>query len=174
MSNFKNSSHSDLPSSEGSKVSLLGELKRLASRLSRSIKRGSTIAALVTASLLAAHTVSAQLATPSVAAVPPPLSSVPIPLPDNLEDFVRDKTAAIALGKALFWDMQLGSDGKETCATCHFHAGADSRKKNQLNPGLLRVNQDARPNPDIIFQSERAKLHADASGLSIPQAGRPE
>ena len=41
------------------------------------------------------------------------------------------------LGKALFWDMQVGSDGVQACATCHFRAGADPRKKNQVSPGLL-------------------------------------
>ena len=33
---------------------------------------------------------------------------------------------AIALGKALFWDQQAGSDGI-ACASCHFAAGADTR-----------------------------------------------
>ena len=63
------------------------------------------------------------------------LRSVPVPTPSNLGDFVKDKTAAIALGKALFWDMQAGGDGRVACASCHFQAGADSRSKNQLNPG---------------------------------------
>jgi cytochrome c peroxidase len=48
--------------------------------------------------------------------------------------FVKDKAAAIELGKALFWDMQVGSDGVTACATCHFSAGADLRSRNQLNP----------------------------------------
>ena len=39
------------------------------------------------------------------------LKTVPVPLPDNLDQFVRDRDAAIQLGKALFWDMQVGSDG---------------------------------------------------------------
>ncbi|MBI2832702.1 MAG: hypothetical protein HYX79_10650 [Chloroflexi bacterium] len=43
---------------------------------------------------------------------------------------------AIVLGKALFWDTQVGSDGM-SCASCHFHAGADNRTKNQLGPGIL-------------------------------------
>lgn len=59
-----------------------------------------------------------------------------IPAPSNLVEFVRDNTATIRLGKALFWDMQVGSDGVMSCATCHFKAGADSRSKNQLNPGF--------------------------------------
>lgn len=40
------------------------------------------------------------------------------------------------LGKALFWDMQVGGDGVQACATCHYHAGADNRAVNQLSPGL--------------------------------------
>lgn len=68
---------------------------------------------------------------------PAHLASVPVPEPPNLGDFIRDKQAAIILGKALFWDMQAGSDGIQACATCHFHAGADNRSRNQLSPGLL-------------------------------------
>jgi cytochrome c peroxidase len=64
------------------------------------------------------------------------LKSVPVQEPRNLSKFIRDKDAAIALGKALFWDMQTGSDGVQSCATCHYHAGADSRSFNTLNPGM--------------------------------------
>ena len=69
----------------------------------------------------------------------PSLSDTPVPRPPNLGEFIRDEEAAKALGKALFWDMQVGSDGVQACATCHFRAGADPRKKNQVSPGLLRV-----------------------------------
>ncbi|OGT97086.1 MAG: hypothetical protein A2X80_14140 [Geobacteraceae bacterium GWB2_52_12] len=62
------------------------------------------------------------------------LKSVPVPKPVNLAQYVADEAAAIRLGKALFWDMQLGSDGLTTCATCHFHAGADSRTRNSSSP----------------------------------------
>ncbi len=57
-----------------------------------------------------------------------------VPLPPDLCDFVKDEAAAIRLGKAWFWDQQAGSDGLTACATCHFHAGADPRSKNQLSP----------------------------------------
>ena len=53
---------------------------------------------------------------------------------------VKDPAALIRLGKALFWDMQAGSDGVQACATCHFNAGADSRSKNQISPGLHDTN----------------------------------
>lgn len=66
-----------------------------------------------------------------------------VPLPPNLEEYVVDRQAAVQLGKALFWDMQVGSDGVQACASCHFHAGADDRSKNTLNPreGLLDEQQ---------------------------------
>ncbi|MDO8587929.1 MAG: cytochrome c peroxidase [Armatimonadota bacterium] len=57
--------------------------------------------------------------------------------PANETDFVVDRTAAIQLGKALFWDMQVGSDGVQSCGTCHFNNGVDNRTRNQLNPNHL-------------------------------------
>src|SRR6185369_14391171 len=76
---------------------------------------------------------------------------VPADVPPHLAPYVKNVTAAIQLGKALFWDMQVGSDGVTACATCHYRAGADpvvgtdpkataKRDKNQLHPG-----------PDAIF-----------------------
>jgi cytochrome c peroxidase len=104
-----------------------------------------TTAAIVAAAVIAGSIVSAQVAPPSQ-----PLGSlknVPIPEPSNLGDFVKDKTAAIRLGKSLFWDMQVGSDGKQSCATCHFHAGTDSRSKNQIHPGADTIfNTGGSPN----------------------------
>jgi len=64
-----------------------------------------------------------------------PLNQIPVPEPPNLFEFVRSKAAAIKLGKALFWDMQAGSDNIQACGSCHFHAGADNRVKNTVNPG---------------------------------------
>lgn len=83
---------------------------------------------------------------------------VTLPIPVNEEDFFRTNTtglppelnpatrpgagnqlpigraAAEVLGKALFWDMQVGSDSVQACGSCHFHAGADNRTRNQRNP----------------------------------------
>ncbi len=64
-----------------------------------------------------------------------PLSTVPVPPVFGIEGILADKTAAIELGKALFWDMQAGSDDTQACASCHFNAGADSRAINEVNPG---------------------------------------
>ncbi len=61
------------------------------------------------------------------------LKTVAIPEPPGLNEYVRDRTALIALGKIFFWDMQVGSDGRTACATCHFHAGADHRPQNMLS-----------------------------------------
>ena len=65
---------------------------------------------------------------------PVALNTLPVPTPPNEGDFVRDRPSAVKLGKALFWDMQAGSDGRTACATCHYNAGADSRATNQVNP----------------------------------------
>jgi cytochrome c peroxidase len=78
-----------------------------------------------------------------------PLSVAAVPQPANLGGFVRDRTAGVALGKALFWDMQLGSDGKVACASCHFAAGADSRSKNMLSPGVQPKFLEHRPNHQL-------------------------
>ena len=57
---------------------------------------------------------------------------------DGKSPIILDNTTAIQLGKALFWDSNVGSHGV-ACATCHFHAGADRRTTNQLNPGTLHL-----------------------------------
>lgn len=69
---------------------------------------------------------------------PGSLQNVEIPMTPGLLDgdtpIVIDQKSAIQLGKALFWDINVGSDGM-ACASCHFHAGVDARSKNQLSPG---------------------------------------
>jgi cytochrome c peroxidase len=68
------------------------------------------------------------------------VSPVP-PVPPATGAFkIINQTAAIRLGKALFWDVQVGSDGEIACASCHFKAGADDRKTNTVHPG-----------PDALF-----------------------
>jgi uncharacterized protein (TIGR03437 family) len=62
----------------------------------------------------------------------PSLKTVTPPPPSGLAEFVRDQGALVILGKTLFWDLQTGSDGKVACASCHFHAGADHRRRNQI------------------------------------------
>ena len=85
-----------------------------------------------------------------------------VPIPSQIGSVVSDQTAAARLGKALFFDMSVGSDGVQACATCHFHAGADDRTKNQIDPGLTRVAGDRNGDvrgfsqavgaPDVTFE----------------------
>ena len=58
------------------------------------------------------------------------LKGVALPQRPNLSQYVADNQSLVALGKALFWDVQVGSDGQTSCATCHFHAGSDHRVTN--------------------------------------------
>ena len=68
---------------------------------------------------------------------PIPGPETPLPFRDLVAaGIVKDQGALIRLGKAFFWDMQVGSDGVQACASCHFHAGADNRSRNQISPGL--------------------------------------
>ena len=70
----------------------------------------------------------------------------------TFKQFVVNRTALQQLGKALFWDQQVGSDG-QACASCHFHAGADNRSKNQVNPGFRSTLV---PGGDIQFGFSQA------------------
>jgi cytochrome c peroxidase len=118
---------------------------------------------------VAAASALAQTADPPA---PPSLATVAVPRPANLAQFVADEAAALRLGKALFWDMQIGSDGRVACATCHFHAGADSRSINQVNPGLRRRDSSGAQAPDRTFgvppNSHLAKAHFPLRVLSDP------
>jgi cytochrome c peroxidase len=73
-------------------------------------------------------------------ATPLSLKGIKVPTTPGLLDgkapIITDKKAAIQLGKALFWDINVGSDGM-ACGSCHYHAGADARVSNQLSSGNL-------------------------------------
>src|SRR5437660_8155327 len=94
------------------------------------------------------------------------LKTVAVPRPANLARFIKDEQAAIALGKALFWDQQVGSDG-QSCASCHFHARADNRSKNQLDPGLRAVP------PDATFQLGGPNYQLKASDFPLHKLANP-
>ena len=66
------------------------------------------------------------------------LKGIALPRPD-LSGYVVDRSALLVLGKALFWDTQVGSDGQTACATCHFHAGADHRLTNQIAGAVTSI-----------------------------------
>ncbi len=67
---------------------------------------------------------------------------------DGNDPIVVSQEQAVILGKALFWDVNVGSDGM-ACASCHFHAGSDRRTQNQLAPGGQSYNLDQK-RPDFI------------------------
>ena len=88
---------------------------------------------LLTTELTHAHGVPA----PSLRGIKPP--KTPGLVGGEKPIIVSQKWARV-LGKALFWDMNVGSDGT-ACATCHYHAGADERSRNQLNTGDLDLDR---------------------------------
>jgi cytochrome c peroxidase len=98
------------------------------------------------------------------------LRAAAAPVPPELATFVADRARLLQLGKALFWDQQLGSDN-QSCASCHFHAGADNRSRNQVNPGFRSTlvpggdlafnNGTGAPGPRPAFGPNRQLTAAD-------------
>src|SRR6266446_3734184 len=91
------------------------------------------------------------------------------PLPD-LTGIVKSKEWALVLGKAFFWDQRVGSDGN-ACASCHFHAGADTRLTNQISPGFnditkTHLEDGEEVEGDAVFGSERSDTGDVASGTT--------
>ena len=70
-------------------------------------------------------------------------------VPSNENDYVRNRQKAAVLGKALFWEQQVGSDTVQACGSCHAHAGADNRTKNQMNPNDIQAGPAG---PDFFFE----------------------
>jgi hypothetical protein len=138
-------------------------------------RRGAMVKGAVVVGSLAVALAGIALAGEAGAQVPP-LSSLQVPGPANLADFVSDPGAAKVLGKALFWDMQVGSDGVQACATCHFRAGTDPRSKNQTGPGLLQLaikpGPVVVPDPDFDFDGLGTELQALQKGFPLPATRR--
>ncbi len=78
----------------------------------------------------------------------PSLKTVPVPRPTNLA-WLQDEAAAVALGKAFFWDMQVGSDGTMACASCHSYAGVDGRSAGMRHPGSNGVFEGGEVRPNL-------------------------
>ena len=89
------------------------------------------------------HVVRAQV---DVHKAPASLKTVVVDDPPGLLQVVKNKNAAVVLGKALYWDMQAGSDGFTACASCHHRAGADGRTRNALNTGSGMTFEIGGPN----------------------------
>lgn len=132
------------------------------------------------------------VAQPMAIVIPAPLSNIPGPNTNvtfqSLTDcttvaggfeppcLVKDQTALIALGKALFWDMQVGSDGVQACATCHFNAGADIRTTNQINPGQASEDFKHPLGGDSLFGNSTVPFTANdpvGIGFGVPPNDPP-
>ncbi|MGF1715912.1 cytochrome-c peroxidase [Photobacterium chitinilyticum] len=95
----------------------------------------------------------------------------------SLSDLVvKDQYALEKLGKALFWDTQVGSDNKVACASCHSLSGADWRTKNQFadGPGNLEVTSSDFPLNTVlgsqgVMNAEFVEINPDQSGEDICQ-----
>lgn len=82
----------------------------------------------------------------------------------------QQKLALQQMGKALFWDMQVGGDGIQACATCHYNAGADNRIEHQLSPGLKANDQVA----DLTtLNSKLTSAHFAGTTNGVPNGGMP-
>jgi cytochrome c peroxidase len=100
----------------------------------------------------------------------------------NFANKQQARLDAMVLGKALFWDMQVGSDGVQSCGTCHFHAGADNRTKNQLNPNhlgnegfsaVIDVNGHSGGNADLTVADFPFQKLADPNIAGDPKCVSP-
>lgn len=107
------------------------------------------------------------IAQPLIAALPGSLQGVPV-----LEDpqlapgagIVLDDDWSRFLGRSFFWDLQTGGDGRQACATCHYHAGVDNRILNTVNPmdGLYDVDSGG---PGGTLTSDDFNFHQFADPL---------
>jgi len=107
---------------------------------------------------------------PAVPAFGLSLKDIPVQEPTNLHAFVKGapgtpeaaaaKEKLVVLGKALYWDAQVGSDDVVACATCHFNAGADVRVTNQLNPGGIATGNPPSRVDDTDF--------GDSAQIGVP------
>jgi cytochrome c peroxidase len=99
-------------------------------------------------------------AAPLEAALPP----VPVPAENPITEPKR------VLGKILFWDEQLSSDGTVACGTCHRPAvgGADPRAAR--HPGVDKGTiDDVHGSPGIVALDSASKPYAHAVFGSAPQ-----
>lgn len=90
----------------------------------------------------------------------------------SLSDLVvKDQLALEKLGKALFWDTQVGSDNKVACASCHSLSGADWRTKNQFasGPGNMEVTLEDFPVDKIL--GSQGVVDAMFEGINSVQPG---
>jgi cytochrome c peroxidase len=98
----------------------------------------------------------------ALAASPPLWAGLP-PVPVPVENPITEPKRV--LGKILFWDEQLSSDGTVACGTCHRpgagggdprsarHPGIDKGTIDDVmgSPGIASLGHDGRPQPHALF-----------------------
>ncbi len=90
---------------------------------------------------------------------PKPLKSVKVPLPKDLDKFVKDKESAILLGKALFW-------------TCRWGATARPPAPVATSTPVWTI---ARATPLLrAGRSSVARTRLSSQGLPLPSPGQPQ
>lgn len=104
--------------------------------------------------------------------------------PTNLDSFINTGSneaerlnalrAAIALGKAFFWDPAFSSDGKVSCASCHYAAGTDHRTRGVVSlPANFAIHMPW-PDPASPEQYQPYQLSVrDLRGTSPELDGSP-
>ena len=92
----------------------------------------------------------------ALAALPP----VPVPAENPVTEPKR------VLGKMLFWDEQLSSDGSIACGTCHRPAQGGADPRVGRNPGVDKGTID-----DVLGSPGSARLDRDGRPLPRPQCG---
>ena len=91
---------------------------------------------------------------------------------------VVNQSLAVVLGKGIFWDMQIGRAGV-ACATCHHHAGIDSRLYGQLRGARLGTPSASevdlqRPHPDLfpfVRKTSEKKTPSSSASRVMGSAG---
>lgn len=84
---------------------------------------------------------------------------------------VKDQYALEKLGKAFFWDTQVGSDNKVACASCHSLAGVDWRTKNQLAEGEGNYEVTASDFPLSTVLGSQGVMNAEFVEINPNQPG---
>jgi cytochrome c peroxidase len=107
----------------------------------------------------------------TVTKAPDSLRTVRVPkvpgLLSGVNPIVVDQKAAIALGKAFFWDMNVGSDGM-ACASCHFEAGVDGRIQNQIGRAEYHAEHNSSTGYSLMGSGRLATIDYRVSSLDFP------
>ena len=78
------------------------------------------------------------------------LPAVPVPVENPITEPKR------VLGKILFWDEQLSSDGSVACGTCHRPAAGGADPRTRRHPGIDKGTiDDVMGSPGIVVARSR-------------------